>query len=141
MLKKFSVAAVAIVFAIALFAVEGDTSFTLTVADVEAQPAEVPGLPPGVMMRALHLNPRTQMNSAHLSYPAGFREPRHYHETCGHYMYILKGRIQTPDGVLTPGMFAYAAPGERHGPFVSLEDSEALFYTDGPFDFIVDDPQ
>ncbi len=79
------------------------------------------------------------MNSAHLSYPQGFREPRHYHETCGHYMYILKGRIQSPEGVLTPGMFAYAAPGERHGPFVMLEPSEALFYTDGPLDFIVDD--
>ena len=138
-LKKFTIAAALIACALALYAVEGDTSFNLNVMSVEAQPAEVPGLPPGVMMRPLHLNPRTQMNSAHLSYPAGFREPRHYHETCGHYMYILKGRIQTPDGVLTPGMFAYAAPGERHGPFVYLEESEALFYTDGPFDFIVDD--
>lgn len=139
MLKKLAIAAVATVFAIALYAVEGDTSFTLNVKTVEAQQAEVPGLPPGLMMRGLHQNPRTQMNTAHLSYPKGFREPRHYHETCGHYMYILKGRIQTPEGVLTPGMFAYAAPGERHGPFVITEDSEALFFTDGPLDFIVDD--
>lgn len=139
MLKKLAIVAAAIVCVIGLYAVEGDTSFTLNVMNVAAQPAEVPGLPAGIMMRGLHLNPRTQMNTAHLSYPAGFREPRHYHETCGHYMYILKGRIQTPEGVLTPGMFAYAAPGERHGPFVYLEESEALFYTDGPFDFIVDD--
>lgn len=141
MLKKLAIAAAATVCVIGLYAVEGDTSFALNVMSVEAQPAEVPGLPTGIMMRALHLNPRTQMNTAHLSYPAGFREPRHYHETCGHYLYILKGRIQTPEGVLTPGMLAYAAPGERHGPFVYLEESEALFYTDGPFDFIVDDVQ
>ena len=139
MLKKFTIAAALIAGAIALYGVEGDTSFNLNVMSVEAQPAVVPGLPAGVMMRGLHLNPRTQMNNAHLSYPAGFREPRHYHETCGHYMYILKGRIQTPEGIVTPGMFLYAAPGERHGPFVYLEESEALFYTDGPFDFIVDD--
>jgi hypothetical protein len=138
-LKKFAVAAVATVCVIGLYAVEGDTSFNLNVMSVEPQPAEVPGLPPGVMMRALHLNPRTQMNSAHLTYPDGYREPRHYHETCGHYMYILKGRIQTPEGVFPAGTFLYAAPGERHGPFVYFDNAEALFYTDGPFDFIVDD--
>ena len=60
------------------------------------------------------------MNTAHLSYPTGLREPRHYHETCGHYIYILKGRIQTPEGVLSPGVFVY------------VEESEAIFYTDGP---------
>ncbi|MDA0204551.1 MAG: hypothetical protein O3A53_12805 [Acidobacteria bacterium] len=139
MFKKFTITAALIVCALALYAVEGDHSFNLNVMSVEAQPAVVPGLPPGVMMRALHANPRTQMNSALLSYPAGYREPRHYHETCGHYMYILKGRIQTPEGVVTPGMFLYAAPDERHGPFVYLDESEVLFYTDGPLDFIVDD--
>jgi len=119
---------------------EDDHSFTLDTAEVEQQAVEgVPGLPPGLLARGLHENPRTGMSSSILTYPEGFREPRHYHETCGHYMYILKGRIESPDGVLTPGMFAYAAPGERHGPFKVLEPSEALFYTDGPLDFIVDD--
>ena len=140
-LKKFAIAAALIACAVAMYAVEGDTSFNLNVMSVEAQPAVVPGLPMGVMMRGLHLNPRTQMNNAHLSYPAGFREPRHYHETCGHYMYILEGRIKSPEGDLTPGMFVYAAPGERHGPFEVLEPSKALFYTDGPLDFIVDEGQ
>lgn len=139
MLKKLTLAAAAIVCVIALYAVEGDTSFNLNVMSVEGQPAVVPGLPPGITMRALHANPRTQMNSAHLTYPNNYREPRHYHETCGHYMYILKGRIQSPEGVLTPGMFLYAAPGERHGPFVYSDSAEVLFYTDGPLDFIVDD--
>lgn len=139
MRKKLSCFALLIICCIGIFAQSADTSFTVNTETMTAQPAVVPGLPPGVMMKALHQNPRTQMSSSRLAYPKGFREPRHYHETCGHYMYILKGRIQSPEGVLTPGMFAYAAPGERHGPFVSLEDSEALFYTDGPFDFIVDE--
>jgi len=118
---------------------EDDTSFALDTAEVEQQAVEVSGLPPGLLARGLHENPRTGMSSSMLTYPEGFREPRHYHETCGHYMYILKGRIDSPDGVLTPGMFVYAAPGERHGPYNVLEPSEALFYTDGPLDFIVDD--
>ena len=118
---------------------EKDSSFSVDVAGIEPKPVQVPGLPPGILVRPLHENPRTSMSSSILTYPEGFREPRHYHATCGHYMYILKGRIESPDGVLTPGMFTYAAPGERHGPFKVLEPSEALFYTDGPFDFIVDD--
>ena len=141
LLKKFTIAAVAAVCVIGLYAVEGDHSFNLNVMSVEAQPAEVPGLPPGIMMRALHANPRTAMNSAHLTYPNNYREPRHYHETCGHYMYVLKGRVQSPEGVFPVGSFLYAAPGERHGPFTYSDNAEVLFYTDGPLDFIVDDVQ
>jgi hypothetical protein len=36
------------------------------------------------------------------------------------------------------GTFTYAAPNERHGPYNAVEETEILFYTDGPFDFHVD---
>ena len=52
---------------------------------------------------------------------------------------MLKGRIRTPDGVMTPGSFSYAAVTERHGPFVAEQESEFLFYTDGPFDYFIDE--
>jgi len=139
MLKKFVPCAALVVFAIGIHAQESDHGFAVDTATVERAPVAVPGLPPGIMARALHENPRTSMSTSILSYPEGFREPRHYHETSGHYMYILKGRIRSPSGDLTPGMFVYAPPGERHGPFEVLEPSEALFFTDGPLDFIVDD--
>lgn len=138
MRRKTLIFSALVLIAAAAWASE-DASFSVDTDAVEQQAVEVPGLPPGLLARPLHENPRTGMSSSILIYPEGFREPRHYHETCGHYMYILKGRIESPDGVLTPGMFAYAAPGERHGPFKVLEPSEALFYTDGPLDFIVDD--
>jgi quercetin dioxygenase-like cupin family protein len=139
MLKKLAIFALLIVCVIGISAQSGDNGFAVDTATIEQQPAVVPGLPAGIMMKPLHENLRTSMSSSVLSYPAGFREPRHYHKTSGHYMYILKGRINSPSGVLTPGMFIYAPPGERHGPFNVLEPSEALFFTDGPFDFILDD--
>jgi quercetin dioxygenase-like cupin family protein len=139
MLKKLTLTALFIVCVAGIYAVDGDASFAVDTANIEQQPAVIPGMPAGILMKPLHENPRTSMSSSMIAYPKGFREPRHYHETCGHYMYILKGRINSPEGVLTPGMFIYAAPGERHGPFNILEPSEALFFTDGPFDFIVDD--
>ena len=98
-----------------------------------------PGLPAGLTQRLLHENKQNQLMSSIIRMPKGYREPRHYHKTCGHSMYILKGKIQSPEGVLTPGTFLYAATNERHGPLVALEESEFLFYTDGPFDFIVED--
>jgi hypothetical protein len=38
-------------------------------------------------------------------------------------------------GDLTPGTFTYAAVGDVHGPFTALQETEFLFYTDGPFDY------
>jgi len=139
MLKNFVLCAALIICAAGIYAQEGDHGFAVDTATIEPVAAVVPGLPAGIMMRALHENPRTNMSSSVMAYPKGFREPRHYHEASGHYMYILKGRISSPTGDLTPGMFIYAPPGEPHGPFNVLEDSEALFFTDGPFDFILDE--
>ncbi len=122
-----------------LAAATGDHSFTVKTGEVAWAPVEMEGMPPGLRVRPLHENPRTKMSSSIVSYPKGFHEPRHYHETCGHYIYILKGRLRSPDGDLLPGMFTYAAPTERHGPYTAVEATETLFYTDGPLDFIVDE--
>ncbi len=98
----------------------------------------LPGVPAGLQQRLLHENKRNKLTSALVRFPKGFREPRHYHTTCGHSMYILKGKLKSPDGDLTPGTFSYAAVNERHGPFFAEEETEFLFYTDGPFDFFVE---
>ena len=128
-------------FALGLLAADAQESFTLQTEDLAWEPVDVAGLPAGIEARALHLNPRTQMSSSLIRYPQGFEEPRHYHETCGHYIYVLEGRIESPDGPLTPGMFTYAAPKEAHGPYRVVEPSQVLFYTDGPFDFLVGEPR
>ena len=38
-----------------------------------------------------------------------------------------------------PGSFTYDAVNERHGPLIAVEESEILFYTDGPFDMHIED--
>ena len=100
---------------------------------------ELPGVPKGLQQKLLHDNKKTKLMSALVKFPKGFREPRHYHTTCGHSMYILKGRLKSPDAEYTPGSFIYAAVNERHGPFTALEETEFVFYTDGLFDFHVED--
>ncbi|MGH9657800.1 MAG: cupin domain-containing protein [Bryobacteraceae bacterium] len=113
-------------------------SFVLDSKTVAWAPMSLPGVPAGLIQKSLHNNQRNQLTSALVKFPKGFREPRHYHTTCGHSMYILKGRLRSPEATLTPGMFIYAAVNERHGPFVAEEETEFLFYTDGPFDFFVE---
>ena len=141
MLKKFVPAAVSVLATLAVFAIAaatGDRSFTIKTSDVAWQPIHMQGMPEGLQLRPLHENPRTKMSSSIVQYPKGFHEPRHHHVTCGHYIYVLKGRLNSPDGDLLPGMFTYAAPNESHGPYTAVEGTETLFYTDGVLDFIVD---
>ena len=114
-------------------------SFQVNVDGLKWEPITPPGAPQGLTQKLLHDNKQNQLMSSIVRFPKGYREPRHYHKTCGHSMYILKGKLQSPDGNLTAGTFSYAAVNERHGPFLALEESEILFYTDGPFDYYVED--
>ena len=92
-------------------------SFTVQSSQLAWQAMHIPGFPEGLQQRLLHDNKDNKLMSALVKYPKGFHEPRHYHTTCGHSIYILRGRIRTPDGVMKPGSFSYAAVNERHGPF------------------------
>jgi quercetin dioxygenase-like cupin family protein len=135
MMKRFALVAVVLAFASA----QEKKSVDVKAADVQWTPAVLPGVPAGITQRILHNNAGNKLMTALVKFPKGFREPRHYHTTCGHSIYMLKGRIRTPDRVMTPGSFSYAAVTERHGPFVAEQESEFLFYTDGPFDYFVDE--
>jgi quercetin dioxygenase-like cupin family protein len=114
-------------------------SFTIQASQIAWQPLHIPGFPDGLQQRLLHDNKDNKLQSAIVKYPKGFREPRHYHTTCGHSIYILKGRLRAPEGDLVPGTFTYAAVNERHGPFMAVEETEIYFYTDGPFDMKIED--
>jgi len=131
--------AIAIAFAAFSFAAPaGEKSFLLQSAKIPWTPVTPPGAPPGLMQRLLHDNKEKQLLSAVVRFPKGYVEPRHYHTTCGHSIYVLKGRIKAPGAIWLPGSFHYAAVREAHGPLEALEESEILFYTDGPFDYHVE---
>ena len=127
------------VFLLALASGQERRSVLIKIADVSWAPVNLPGVPAGIQQKLLHNNAANKVQTALVRFPKGFREPRHYHTTCGHSIYILKGRIRSPEGLLTPGTFTYAAVNERHGPFVAEQDTEFLFYTDGPFDYFIED--
>jgi len=78
-------------------------SFTVQSSQIAWQAMHIPGFPDGLQQRLLHDNKDNKLLSAIVKYPKGYHEPRHYHTTCGHSIYVLKGRIRTPNGDLTPG--------------------------------------
>ena len=129
----------ALALLLALASAAEKRSVLVKASQVQWTPVHLPGVPDGIQQRLLHDNPMNKVQSAIVRFPKGFREPRHYHTTCGHSIYILKGRMRSPEGVLTPGTFTYAAVNERHGPLVAEEETEFLFYTDGPFDYLIDE--
>jgi quercetin dioxygenase-like cupin family protein len=110
-------------------------SFIVESAKLPWTAVELPGVPKGLVQRVLHDNQQNKLVSAIVRFPKGFVEPRHYHTTCGHSIYILRGKLKSPEGVLSAGTFIYSAVNEPHGPFTAVEETEILFYTDGPFDY------
>jgi quercetin dioxygenase-like cupin family protein len=123
--------------ALAASAADSPKSFTTNAAKVPWAPIKPPGAPAGLIQRVLHDQKDKQLVSAIVRFPKGYTEPRHYHTQCGHSIYVLKGRLKAPDGVWTAGSFNYAAVNEPHGPFTAIEETDILFYTDGPFDYHV----
>lgn len=121
--------------ALAIASAANEASLLTSAAKIPWTPVELPGVPKGLEQRVLHDNKAKGLVSAIVRFPKGFTEPRHYHTRCGHSIYVLKGRLKTPAGVWTPGSFHYAAVNEAHGPLTALEETEILFYTDGPFDY------
>ena len=138
-MKAFAALALSLGLLIALGSGQDKRSVQVTAREVAWTPVSLPGVPAGIQQKLLHNNTANKVQSAIVRFPKGFREPRHYHTTCGHSIYILKGRIRSPEGMLTPGTFTYAAVNERHGPFVAEEETEFLFYTDGPFDYFIEE--
>jgi anti-sigma factor ChrR (cupin superfamily) len=57
-------------------------------------------------------------------YPAGITIPRHHH-TGDTLKVILQGRIDRPEGALTPGVL-HACGGSEYGPWVVAEDTYLL---------------
>jgi quercetin dioxygenase-like cupin family protein len=110
-------------------------SVQVDTAQLPWKPVEIPGVPKGMVHRLLHENKQAKNMTAVFRFPKGFVDPKHYHTTGGHSLYILKGKLETPDGVLTPGMFLYSAVNEPHGPLKAVEETDMLLFTDGPLDY------
>lgn len=98
------------------------------------QPMQNTFFPPGLKTKSLYIDRRKNTSLSLIRYPKGYREPRHYHKNCGHWLYFLNGRLRDSETVYSSGTFVYAPPGNVHGPYIAEEASEVLFFVDGPFD-------
>ncbi len=90
--------------------------------------------PPGLLIKPLFENKERNFAFNLVRYPAGYREPRHFHKTCGHILYFLNGKLHDREREYLPGTFAYAPPKDVHGPFFADMETEVLFFVDGTFD-------
>src|SRR2546422_4407558 len=106
-----------------------ERSFKVEVSKVAWQPVEISGMPKGLQQRVLHDDKEKHVVSAIVRYPKGFHEPRHYHTTCGHSIYILKGKLKSPEGVAGPGGVISFPADQRHAPLPRLPRQQNLFFT------------
>lgn len=92
--------------------------------------AEVAGLPrrelsPGVTYAQLWLEGRSFAGVFHLEPGASIDE--HTHTTHCHHVWTLQGEVRILGRSLTPGSYAYVAPGEPHDLVAGPEGATAFY--------------
>ncbi len=102
--------------------------------------ADAPGFPEGAMRKLLKIDQGTGIGAALRWHPEGYVEPRHYHTTAAHSIYVLEGRLDVGGVEAGPGHFFHFPAYTAHGPLVALEDSVFLIWTEGPLDTELGDP-
>ena len=66
-----------------------------------------------------------------LKWKKGYVAPPHKHLSAA-FAFILSGRLQVRNNVYGPGDFLHETNGMVHGATTALEDTEYLFFCDGP---------
>ena len=102
--------------------------------------ADTPGFPEGAMRKLLKIDQETGIGAALRWHPEGYVEPRHYHTTAAHSIYVLEGRLDVGGVEAGPEHFFHFPAYTAHGPLVALEDSVFLIWTEGPLDLELGDP-
>lgn len=102
--------------------------------------SDAPGFPEGAERKLLKIDPETGIGAALRRHPRGYVEPRHYHTTAGHSIYVLQGRLDVGGVEAGPGNFFHFPAYTAHGPLTSLENTVFLIWTEGPLDIVFGDP-
>ena len=82
-------------------------------------------------MKVLWIAPESGRWAVLLRWKKGYVAKAHKHLS-GAHVYILSGKLQVRDGTLNPGDFVYEPNGMVHGETTALEDTDYLFFCDGP---------
>lgn len=73
-----------------------------------------------------------------LKWAKGYVAPAHKHLAAAH-TFIIKGKLQVRDAVLSTGDYVYEPNGVLHGATTALEDTEYLFICNGAVLFFDED--
>ncbi|MBV1876950.1 MAG: cupin domain-containing protein [Pseudomonadales bacterium] len=93
---------------------------------------------PGAAMKILWTGAETGRWAVLLKWDKGYVAGQHKHLSAA-FVYMLKGKLQVRDGIINAGDFVHEPNGMLHGTTTALEDSEYLFFCDGPVLFYNDD--
>lgn len=102
--------------------------------------SDTPGFPEGATWKPLKIGQESGIGAGLRRHPQGYVEPRHYHTTAAHSIYVLEGRLDVGGVDAGPGHFFHFPAYTAHGPLVSLEDSVFMIWTEGPLDLELGDP-
>lgn len=89
-------------------------------------------------MKMLWLSPESGRWAVLYKWRKGYVAPPHKHLSAAQ-VFVLSGKLQVRDGTLEAGDYLYEPNGMVHGTTTALEDTEYLFFCDGPVLFFDED--
>ena len=117
------------------------TSFNAGLADTLYKASEMEWIessPGKAWMKILWTGAETGTWAVLLKWAKGYVAAPHKHLAASH-TFIIKGKLQVRDGVLSTGDYVYEPNGVLHGATTALEDTEYLFICMGAVVFFNDD--
>jgi anti-sigma factor ChrR (cupin superfamily) len=110
-------------------------------ADSITRSSQIPWIetkPGQAWTKVLWVGPESGRWAVLLKWKKGYVAPPHKHLSAA-FAFVLSGRLQVRDNVYGPGDFLHETNGMVHGATTALEDTEYLFFCDGPVLFFDQD--
>jgi anti-sigma factor ChrR (cupin superfamily) len=112
-----------------------------TLADTIVRTSQIPWIetkPGQAWSKVLWVGAESGRWAVMLKWKKGYAAPAHKHLSAA-FVFVLSGKLQVRDNVYGAGDFVCEPNGMVHGETKALEDTEYLFFCDGPVIYFNDD--
>lgn len=101
--------------------------------DIEAQPLEIEGLPPGLRLKTLSRDESNGALSGVLEIPAGWSFDGDFTANAPEQLFVLRGDLEIGDCRMTEQFYSYRPAGAAHGRMRSETGCETIVMWDAEF--------
>ena len=112
----------------------------IVLADLPLQVWVADGLPIGLIIRVVNVDPETGARTLMVDIPAGWEQPVAHWHSADEEFYVLAGELESGKSRYRAGHYVFRPAGSLHGPTRALAATTLIYWHEGPFDIRTDAP-